>query len=164
MAQRAAYDEDFYNWTQEQAALLRDLPRAVALPNTLDLAHIAEEIEDMGKSELNSVKSFIALIFEHLIKITAKGWDAPPSRHWAAEIVTFHRNALRTYTPSMRQLIELEELWRETKADTAQKLNFADDLMPELPEQCPFELADLLGKSIDVRALLAALSPSQSQA
>lgn len=47
MAERAAYDDDFYNWTQEQAALLRNLPRAVALPNAIDLAHIAKEIEDM---------------------------------------------------------------------------------------------------------------------
>jgi hypothetical protein len=163
MASRATYDEDFYNWTQEQAALLRDLPRAVTLPNAIDLAHIAEELEDMGKSELNSVKSFIALILEHLIKITAKGWDAPPTRHWAAEIITFHRNALRHFTPGMRQLIDLEEIWQETKADTAQKLEYADELMPALPGECPFEIEELLGKSIDVQRLLAVLAlPDQN--
>jgi Domain of unknown function DUF29 len=43
------YDEDFYAWTQQQAALLRRLPPA---GNELDLEHIAEEIEDLGRGSL----------------------------------------------------------------------------------------------------------------
>jgi hypothetical protein len=158
MAIRAAYDDDFFNWTQEQAALLRDLPRDVRLPNSIDLAHIAEEIEDMGKSELTTVKSFLGRILEHLIKIAAKGLDAEPARHWGGEIITFHRNAVRRYTPGMRQLIDVEDIWREAKADTAQMLSFAGESIPDLPDTCPFTLDDLLGVSIDVRAMIAAIT------
>jgi len=43
------YDDDFYAWTQEQAELLRRGGGASAL----DIEHIAEEIEDLGKSELH---------------------------------------------------------------------------------------------------------------
>ena len=43
------YDDDFYAWTQEQAALLRRLP---AVSNRLDAELIAEEIEDLGRSEV----------------------------------------------------------------------------------------------------------------
>jgi hypothetical protein len=42
----ALYDQDFYAWSNQQAALLRagQLQQA-------DIAHIAEEIESMGKTE-----------------------------------------------------------------------------------------------------------------
>ena len=50
-AGRSLYDEDFYAWTQEQAELLR---RGGAGANGLDIELIAEEIEDLGKSELHA--------------------------------------------------------------------------------------------------------------
>jgi Domain of unknown function DUF29 len=40
------YETDFYAWTQHQAGLLRRLP---AISNELDIEHIAEEIEDLGR-------------------------------------------------------------------------------------------------------------------
>lgn len=41
-----AYDEDFYSWTQEQARFLRE-----GRLELLDLAHLADEVESMGKSD-----------------------------------------------------------------------------------------------------------------
>ena len=44
------YESDFYAWTQAQARELRRFART--RPNVpLDLAHLAEEIRDLGKSE-----------------------------------------------------------------------------------------------------------------
>ena len=57
------YDEDFFRWTQRQAAALRALPgqpaadlapQDVAL---LDIAHVAEEIADLGRRALREVMS-----------------------------------------------------------------------------------------------------------
>ena len=39
------YDTDFYTWTQEQAALLRE-----GASTALDLGNLAEEIESLGKA------------------------------------------------------------------------------------------------------------------
>ena len=41
-----AYDEDVLAWSQEQARLIR-----AGRFDLLDVEHIAEEIEDVGKSE-----------------------------------------------------------------------------------------------------------------
>jgi hypothetical protein len=41
------YDDDFYAWTQHQAAVLRSMP---VTDNRFDREHVAEEIEDLGKS------------------------------------------------------------------------------------------------------------------
>ncbi|HTT81498.1 MAG TPA: DUF29 family protein [Stellaceae bacterium] len=50
------YDDDFYAWTQYQAEVLRGLPTS---DNRYDREHVAEEIEDLGKSELHTVESQI---------------------------------------------------------------------------------------------------------
>ena len=60
------YDDDFYAWTQHQAEVLRSM--AVA-DNRFDREHVAEEIEDLGKSERDAVRSQIRRIIEHLLKL-----------------------------------------------------------------------------------------------
>ena len=77
------YDEDFYAWTQEQAELLR---RGGAGANGLDIEHLAEEIEDLGESELHACQSLCEHIIEHLLKLEYSGVDEP-ARHWRREIV-----------------------------------------------------------------------------
>jgi hypothetical protein len=62
------YETDFYAWTQAQAKELRRFART--RPNVpLDLAHLAEEIQDLGKSEYEAVFSLTQRIIEHLLLI-----------------------------------------------------------------------------------------------
>jgi hypothetical protein len=75
-------DDDFYAWTQEQAALLRRLPVSA---NWLDREAIAEEIEDLGRSELQTAQSVCEHIIEHLLKIEYAGL-VEPAEHWRDEI------------------------------------------------------------------------------
>jgi hypothetical protein len=64
-----SYDQDFYGWTQHQARLLRAADQNGShVPEGLDLAHLAEEVEDLGKSELRGTVSLIQQIMVHLIK------------------------------------------------------------------------------------------------
>jgi hypothetical protein len=60
---RISYDADFYGWANEQAALLREGRLAEA-----DIAHIAEEIESMGRSEKRELTSRLAGLLTHLLK------------------------------------------------------------------------------------------------
>src|SRR5271165_2738662 len=65
------YDRDFYAWTAEQAGLLRagDVSGA-------DIAHIAEELESMGRSEKRELVSRLTVLLQHLLK-----WQFQPGRH-----------------------------------------------------------------------------------
>ena len=55
------YDEDFLRWTEENAALLRSGNIGAA-----DLGHIAEELEDMGKSQRRELESRVRTVLMHL--------------------------------------------------------------------------------------------------
>lgn len=73
------YTTDFYAWTQEQAKLLRNKEI-----KSLDLQNIAEEIEDIGRSEKRQLESRLEVLIMHLLK-----WQFQPnlcSRSWQLTI------------------------------------------------------------------------------
>ena len=62
------YEDDFYAWTREQARALRRL--AESRPNVgLDLEHLIEEVEDLGTSQRDAVRSHLRTIIEHCLKL-----------------------------------------------------------------------------------------------
>lgn len=63
----AAYDEDFYAWTQAQAQELR---RAGAERNNapVDWENVAEEIECMGRSQKSEIDHRLGVLLVHLLK------------------------------------------------------------------------------------------------
>lgn len=64
------YDRDFYAWAAEQSALLRAGKLSAA-----DIAHIAEEIETMGRSEKRELVSRLTVLLLYLLK-----WQHQPVR------------------------------------------------------------------------------------
>jgi Domain of unknown function DUF29 len=47
--ERSLYQTDYYAWTRDQAAKLRAMT-ARGVNSTLDLEHLAEEVESLGRS------------------------------------------------------------------------------------------------------------------
>ena len=132
------YDEDFYAWTQQQAAVLRT---HFQCDNRLDVEHLAEEVEDLGESDLQAVESFIEHIIAHLLKLDYSG-QAPPRPHWRAEIVNFRQNIDRKISPSIRRKVvrELDELYRRARQTAAVgALVHEPDLIRRLPKRCPYD-------------------------
>ena len=103
------YDVDFYRWTQEQAALLRQVPgERINLP--IDWNHAAEEIEDMGRSDLRAVNSRIGVILEHLLKLEHSP-AGNPRDGWVDTVARCRDEVSRTLddSPSLRR--KLPERW-----------------------------------------------------
>ncbi len=63
MTNQASYDTDFDAWAQQQAAALRAKDWA-----QLDIEHLAEEVEELRKTERRGVRSQLRLILSHLLK------------------------------------------------------------------------------------------------
>ena len=108
MPSETLYDEDFYAWTQQQAALLRRLPPA---GNELDLEHIAEEIEDLGRSDLRAARSLCQHIIEHFLKLEFSGLDEPAD-HWRDEIVEWRVQLEQILTRSIEAKLDLPSQYR----------------------------------------------------
>jgi hypothetical protein len=141
------YDEDFYTWTQDQAARLR----ALRGDNRFDADHVAEEIADLGRSELNKVRGHLRQALIHLMKAAASQADDPRA-HWMAEAETHLDQARDAFSPGMRQSVDMAGLWSESSR-TANRLLAAhgDPAVPsDLP--CPFSLEGLLARDVDLDA------------
>ncbi|HRQ79488.1 MAG TPA: DUF29 domain-containing protein [Azospirillaceae bacterium] len=88
MTDPTLYDRDFYAWANQQAALLRAGNLAAA-----DIAHIAEEIESMGKTEQRELENRLTVLLLHLLK-----WRFQPKRRgasWEATIRIQRRDLTR---------------------------------------------------------------------
>src|SRR4029077_18867384 len=96
------YDDDFYAWTQYQAEVLRSMP---APDNRFDREHIAEEIEDLGKSERDAVRSQVRRILIHFLKL-ARSPARDPRFSWMGSIVDARAQLVDKISSSLRRDID----------------------------------------------------------
>ena len=140
------YEADVLEWSEQQAWLLRRLAAGEAGNEPPDWANIIEEVESAGRSEFNAVQSLLVQALAHDLKCRA--WpDAPSVPHWRAEGRGFRTDAARSFTPSMRQRLDLARLYRQAR----QRLPETFDGLPPLaaPSSCPWTLDELLADPDD---------------
>ena len=147
------YDTDILAWSETQADLLARIARGQRV-NGVDWGNVVEEIADVGLSELNAVISFLRQGMLHLIKMHISP-DSLALDHWRDEIGTFLDDADQRFAPSMRQRIDMDDIWRRA-ITRARKTQAGNPNVTTLPAGCPWTLDDLLAGDAD--ALLAALS------
>src|SRR6266496_6361743 len=101
MASSALYDADILEWSEQQASALRSLARARPdLSNVIDWENVAEEIEDVGRSQFNAVRSYIRQILIHVAKALSVS-DSQSLMHWHTEVRGFHSELIDRVAPSM---------------------------------------------------------------
>jgi hypothetical protein len=140
------YVDDFYVWTQLQAKELRRL--AHTRPNLpLDLAHIADEIADLGSERRNALRSWTARVIEHLLLLEHSP-PQEPRRGYINEIVTLRREIDRRLTPTLRRDLKrhLQGRYEEARSDLVRKLMLYGeaDVAARLPRTCPYALEQVL--------------------
>src|SRR5712691_471210 len=93
------YEQDFYAWTQHQAAVLR-----AQKWHDLDYDNLAEEVESLGKSQQNALESRLEKLMLHLLK-----WRYQPDKRvrghsWQSTILAQRRRLWRLLrqNPSLR--------------------------------------------------------------
>ena len=136
------YDDDILEWSERQARLLRDVAAGRPGNEAPDWANVIEEIESVGRSQLSAVKSLLVQALLHDLKNAA--W--PLSRdvpHWRAEARGFRDEAAEAYAPSMRQHIDVAELYRKALRRMPESIDGQPPL--PVPDVCPATLDELLG-------------------
>jgi FMN phosphatase YigB (HAD superfamily) len=132
------YDRDFYAWSQEQAALLRDGKLSQA-----DIAHIAEEIESMGKAEKRELINRLSVLLMHLLK-----WQFQPSARGTSWRLTIEeqRDRLADHladNPSLKDKLDtsIASGYRLAILGAARETGFDRAIFPTV---CPWSFAQIL--------------------
>jgi Domain of unknown function DUF29 len=138
---RTPYDKDVILWSEEQARLLR-----ARRFSELDLEHLADEIEDVGRSEKRELANRMAVLLAHLIK-----WKSQPdsrTNSWRATINDQRRRIALAIkeTPSLKPIMRnpdwLEDVWLDARSQARKEIGRTGD---ELPESCPWPM----GQTVD---------------
>ena len=135
----ATYETDFYLWTQQQAALLRQGSLAA-----LDVENLAEEIEDMGKSNRLALESYLSNVIMHLLK-----WQYQSERRgtsWKLSIRNGRRQIEKRLKNSPSLKPQLPAIIAEEYSPARE--NAADETglpLTTFPEPCPFTVEQITG-------------------
>lgn len=144
---KALYDTDFVEWTAHNAELLRH-----GRFEEVDLEHVAEEIEDLGKRDLLAVRSQLRRMLTHSIK--QKIQPERDGASWRRSIVNAQGIIIDYVELSLslrRQLADwLPVVYRRAIKEALSETGLAgqrNDL--GIPETCPFSLSQLLDCDVD---------------
>ena len=133
-----AYEKDIIAWANEQAGFIR-----AGRFDLLDLENIAEEIEDVGKSEQRELASRMIVLLAHLLK-----WQFQPARRgasWKATISAQRQDiafALKE-TPSLKTRLSNDEwiavAWAKAVAQAIEETG-----LESFPKSLPWDINDVL--------------------
>ncbi|PSJ79182.1 DUF29 domain-containing protein [Neisseria iguanae] len=127
-----SYETDFAKWTAEQAGLLR-----AGLVNSIDFRNLAEEIEDMGKSEQRALESRLQVLICHLLK-----WKFQPERQgnsWRATIKEQRARIADIFeeSPSLKGRVSHDEylakVWSYGVTAAVKETDLDESVFPEWP-------------------------------
>ena len=134
------YEIDILDWSEHQAALLRRAAAGERI-NDLDWPNIIEEIESVGLSELRSVESLLTMALLHDLKCEA--WPLVSYvPHWRAEARGFRIQAIRRFAPSMRQRLDVDQMYGDALKQMPETMDGQQPL--PVPEACLVTLDELL--------------------
>ena len=134
----STYDTDFYQWTQQQAELLRQ-----GALSALDVEHLIEEIETMGRSQRDATGSHLVIVMMHLLK-----WKYQPERRgssWHDSIVNgrIQIDDLLENNPSLKSQLKnlIDKAYPKAKRYASQQTKLP---LITFPEQCPFTAEQII--------------------
>jgi len=126
----ASYEKDVILWAEEQARALRERDFG-----RLDIEHLADEIEDVGKSEKRELANRMAVLLAHLLK-----WRAQPEKRSPSWRNTINHQRKRIAllikgTPSLKAVLRdpdwREEMWLGALAEAAKETGLDETAFPE---------------------------------
>lgn len=126
------YDQDFYGWTQEQAALLK-----AGRLDELDIANLIEEVETMGRSEKRALESRLTVLLVHLLK-----WQHQPNRRGRSWTLTIEGQRIKLFrvikdNPGLKPQLSglLDDAYRLAKVNASKETGL-DKLV--FAQECPW--------------------------
>jgi hypothetical protein len=132
------YLQDFYAWSKHNASLLRQGKLA-----EIDVLNIAEELDDMGISQLRALESRLTILLAHLLK-----WQFQSERQtssWKYTIIEQRKqvNKILKRSPSFKHNLNetLVDAYDSARRYAASETDLELDIFPQM---CPYSLEQTL--------------------
>lgn len=141
------YRQDFYAWTQAQAALL-DARQFEAL----DLPHLIEELTSLGNSEKQQFYSRFTVLLTHLLKLHLAARTRPQDlsragRGWRATVKTQRLGMAKVLraNPRLRPVVpeEIADAYEASRVEAAAALEVEEDTLPPTCPWIPAQVMDV---------------------
>jgi ribosomal protein L29 len=136
----ANYVQDFYGWTQEQAALLR-----AGRLSELDIGNLLEEVEAMGRGERKELASPLEVLLTHLLK-----WRFQPARRgnsWQSTIREQRKRIADHVMENPSLSVNLEEIFAKAYGYAIDAAERETGLGADaFPTECPWTFADAVNR------------------
>ncbi|MDJ0730349.1 MAG: DUF29 domain-containing protein [Crocosphaera sp.] len=126
------YETDYCLWLEKQASAIKN--RDV---ECLDWDNLLEEIEYLGREEINAVNSLLKQIIIHRLKLDYTS-NIYSRHHWKCEINAFIDDIEDKLTNSIRNKIDLKKPYTRARRTVLEQYNI------NLPQQCPYSLDELI--------------------
>jgi uncharacterized protein DUF29 len=140
------YEDDFYAWTQYQAEVLRTLKTR---DNRFDREHLAEEVEDLGNSHRDAVRSQVRRILLHFLKL-AHSPARDPRSDWMDSVDDARAEIEDKLTSTLRHDIEdvLPRLYANARKRVVRDLAKYDEggAARSVPTECPYTIDEILAE------------------
>jgi hypothetical protein len=135
---KTLYETDFNLWLEETANLLKE-----GKWECIDRENLIEEIESMGRSDKNALKSNLEKLLLHLLK-----WKYQPAKRcnsWQYSITEHCLRLLDAFEDSPSLKVYLDEVfgkcYQNSRLLAARETGLSKKTFPEI---CPFAKADIL--------------------
>ena len=130
--------------------------------NDVDWEHVIEEMEEVGRSQLDAVRSFLQLAMLHALKVLA--WrDHDAADHWTQEIANFLVEAQERFEPGMEQHSDPMAIYARAlrRLRRLPPMRGAPPPLP-LPDAVAFTAAELRDPDFGVADLLERIRAAQA--
>ncbi|MEH2299071.1 MAG: DUF29 domain-containing protein [Nostoc sp.] len=140
MSKATLYNQDFLLWTQQQAECLKKGRWA-----ELDVEHLVEELEALGRSEQKELGSYLQVLLMHLLKCQYQ--PERKTKSWV-NTISNSRNQIQDCledTPSLQRFLEdwewIEKYYRRARRDAAKETQMP---IETFPLEYPFTMEQVL--------------------
>ncbi|MBN3907761.1 MAG: DUF29 domain-containing protein [Nostoc sp. NMS1] len=140
MSKATLYNQDFLMWTQQQAECLKKGRWA-----ELDVEHLVEELEALGRSEQKELGSYLQVLLMHLLKCQYQ--PERKTKSWV-NIISNCLNKIQDCledTPSLQRFLEdwewIQKYYRRALRDAANETQKPIEIFPL---ECPFTIEQVL--------------------
>lgn len=127
------YDSDFFLWTEQQSDFLK-----THRFDDLDIENLLEEIEALGKRDMHSLRNYLIVFFQHLLKLKFQKMDFTNSWERSIKHSQNQIGFLLLDSPSLKRKLPelLKQAYKAAREEAAVETKLPLKTFPEeLPEE-----------------------------